>query len=89
MAFGKQQEKNNADFFEGGYVPLSPFFFGWIPDYQTAGYGTSGLIFCIALSIFFVSGARTFPYPVYDFGGNRDSGSDPMAPYRMERFWYF
>jgi len=87
---GNQQERNNADFFEG-YVPfiaiLSLVGFLIIKQPDT---GTLGLIFCIALIIFFVSGARLSHILFTIFGG---IGTLALlirfAPYRMERFLVF
>lgn len=87
---GKQQEKNNADFFEG-YVPfaaiLSLVGFLIIKQPDT---GTLGLIFCIALAIFFVSGARISHIFFTVLGGIGTLALlIRLAPYRMERFLVF
>ncbi len=87
---GKQQEKNNADFFEG-YVPfiaiLSLVGFLIIKQPDT---GTLGLIFCIALAIFFVSGARLSHIFITIIGGiGMLALLIRLAPYRMERFLVF
>lgn len=87
---GKQQEKRNADFFEG-YIPfiaiLSLVGFLIIKQPDT---GTLGLIFCIALAIFFVSGANLSHILLTILGG---IGAlivlIRIAPYRMERFLVF
>lgn len=87
---GKQQVKNNADFFEG-YVPfiaiLSLVGFLIIKQPDT---GTLGLIFCIALTIFFVSGARLSYIFFTILGGIATLALlIRLAPYRMERFLVF
>lgn len=87
---GKQQVKNNADFFEG-YVPfvaiLSLVGFLIIKQPDT---GTLGLIFCIALIIFFVSGARLSYIFFTILGGIATLALlIRLAPYRMERFLVF
>ena len=87
---GKQQEKNNADFFEG-YVPfiaiLSLVGFLIIKQPDT---GTLGLIFCITLSVFFVSGARLSHILLTILAGIGTLGIlIRLAPYRMERFLVF
>lgn len=87
---GRYQERRNADFFEG-YVPfiaiLSLVGFLIIKQPDT---GTLGLIFCIALTIFFVSGANFSHILLTILGG---IGAlvvlIRLAPYRMERFLVF
>lgn len=86
---GKRQE-NNADFFEG-YVPfiaiLSLVGFLIIKQPDT---GTLGLIFCISLAIFFVSGANLSHILLTILGGIGTLAIlIRMAPYRMERFLVF
>ena len=87
---GKHQEKKNADFFEG-HVPfiaiLSLVGFLIIKQPDT---GTLGLIFCIALAIFFVSGAKISHILFTILAGIGTLGVlIRMAPYRMERFLVF
>ncbi len=87
---GRQQERNNTDFFEG-YVPflaiLSLVGFLIIKQPDT---GTFGLIFFTALTIFFVSGARLSHVAITIFGGIGTLALlIRLAPYRMERFLVF
>lgn len=85
-----KRQEHNADFFEG-YVPfiaiLSLVGFLIIKQPDT---GTLGLIFCIALAIFFVSGANLAHILMTILGGIGTLAIlIRMAPYRMERFLVF
>lgn len=87
---GGRQERHNADFFEG-YIPfiaiLSLVGFLIIKQPDT---GTLGLIFCIALIIFFVSGAKIKHILFTLLGGiGVLAFLIQIAPYRMERFLVF
>lgn len=87
---GKRQSTYNADFFEG-YIPfiaiLSLVGFLLIKQPDT---GTLGLIFCIALTIFFVSGANLSHIAFTILGGiGMLALLIRLAPYRMERFTVF
>ncbi len=87
---GKQQTLRNADFFEG-YVPfiaiLSLVGFLIIKQPDT---GTLGLIFCVALAVFFVSGAKLSHIVFTVVGGiGLLAVLIRLAPYRMERFLVF
>jgi cell division protein FtsW len=85
-----KRQEHNADFFEG-YIPfiaiLSLVGFLIIKQPDT---GTLGLVFCIALAVFFVSGANLSHILVTVLGG---IGTlillIRLAPYRMERFMVF
>ena len=87
---GRRQARHNSEFFEG-YLPfiaiLSLVGFLILKQPDT---GTLGLVFCIALAIFFVSGARLSHIFLTILGGvGLLALLIRMAPYRMERFTVF